>query len=251
MAITFSDQVNNEIYHELGEQWYHAKDNPVAMLRAESKTRDPWVIKEIHQAFSSGTVKILDVGCGAGFLSNELVQQGFEVTGIDASKQSLEVAKRYDLTGRAHYQLGDANHLPFPDQSFNVVCAMDFLEHVEQPNQVVQEIRRVLQPQGLFFFHTLNRNFLTWLIGIKGLEWFVKNTPPNLHTYRNLIKPTELSRYCKEAGMEVQKMRGSLPVICQSAFWKLLVTGRVEDNFKFRLIDFPLMGYLGVAKRIS
>lgn len=251
MAISTRVQVNNDIYHELGEQWYKAKDNPVAILRAESKARDPWVVKEIHQAFPSGKAKILDVGCGAGFLSNELVQQGFDVTGVDASKQSLEIAKKYDLTGRAQYQLGDANHLPFSDQSFNVVCAMDFLEHVDDPKQVVKEISRVLRPQSLFFFHTLNRNFLTWLIGIKGLEWFVKNTPPNLHTYRNLIKPTEMNLYCQDAGMEVQQVLGSVPVIAQSAFWKLLVTGHVEDNFKFRLINFPLMGYLGVAKLIN
>lgn len=242
-------KVNNEIYHHLGKQWYTARDNPVALLRAESRTRNPWVLRQIHQTFAGDQIEILDVGCGAGILANELARHGFMVTGIDASKQSLEIAKQYDHTGQVQYQVGDAHHLPFPDHSFRVVCAMDFLEHVERPDLVVQEISRVLQPKGLFFYHTLNRNFLTWLIGIKGLEWFVKNTPPNLHVYKYLIKPKELRLYCERAEMQVQQVLGSAPVITQGAFWKLLFTGQVEDDFEFRLIRFPLMGYLGFAQK--
>lgn len=249
MPVSISDQVNNDIYHQLGVRWYTAKDNPVALLRAESRTRNPWVIQEIRRAFPPGDVKILDVGCGAGFLANELARTGFDVVGLDASKQSLEIAREYDDTGQVHYQLGDANHLPFPDQSFGVVCALDFLEHVESPDLVIKEISRVLRPSGLFFYHTFNRNFITWLIGIKGVEWFVQNTPPNLHLYRYLIKPIEMQRYCERAGMQVQQVFGSAPNIRKKAFWQMLFTGRVEDDFEFNLIRWPLLGYLGVARK--
>lgn len=249
IATAITDQINNDIYHQLGEQWYTAKDNPVALLRAEARTRNPWVIREIERAFLHGPGNILDVGCGAGFLANELARKGFDVTGIDASKQSLDVARQYDHTGQVQYQLGDATRLPFADHSFRIVCAMDFLEHVENPEQVVQEISRVLQPDGLFFYHTLNRNLISWLIGIKGVEWFVSNTPPNLHVYRYLITPDELRGYCERAGMRVQRVLGSVPIITKSAFWKLLLTGQVEDDFEFKLTSFPLIGYLGMAKK--
>ncbi len=176
----------------------------MALLRAECRIRNPWIIRRILEIFPTRADKILDVGCGAGFLANELVRHGFMVTGIDTSRQSLAIAQEYDQTGRVQYQWGDANQLPFANQSFDIVCAMDMLEHVKTPDLVVTEIARVLKPDGLFFYHTINRNFLSWLVGIKGVEWFVKNTPPDLHVYRYLIKPTEVRQYCEQSGMQVK-----------------------------------------------
>lgn len=249
MATSFgtqrSDQVNNDLYHDLGERWYHAKDDPVALLRSESRTRNPWVVGEIKKRFSSA--KVLDIGCGAGLLANELAKQGMQVVGFDASKESLEIARKYDSTKRVEYQLGDANHLPFDSDSFDVVCAMDFLEHVQDPAQIISEAARVLRKNGLFFFHTFNRNFIAWLIGIKGVEWFVKNTPPNLHSYRYFIKPSELIAMCEQRGMTVQTVLGLEPVIASRAFFKLLVTGTVDDDFRFRFSNTKLIGYTGVA----
>lgn len=244
-----SEKINNDIYHQLGERWYKAKDNPVALLRAESRARNPWVIKEIQRSFPGRQPKILDIGCGAGFLSNDLAHYGYDVTGVDSSEQSLNIARRHDHTCRVKYQSGDANHLQFPDRSFSVVCAMDFLEHVEHPDLVIQEISRVLKPDGLFFYHTLNRNFISWLIGIKCVEWFVKNTPPNMHIHRLLIKPVELHRYCEQAGMRVHRLLGTIPLIARTAFWKMLATGSIEDDFEFKLIPFPVIGYLGMAQK--
>ena len=68
MEATLSKQVNNDIYHQLGERWYTAQDDPVALLRAESRARNPWLIGEIRTAFPTGKVRVLDIGCGAGFL---------------------------------------------------------------------------------------------------------------------------------------------------------------------------------------
>ena len=244
---TSPDQVNNDIYHQLGERWYHAKDDPVALLRAESRARNPWVAAEIQRVFPRA--KVLDIGCGAGLLANELARQGMEVTGLDASEASLEVARRYDATGRVQYQHGDANHLPFADASFEVACAMDFLEHVDDPAHIVAEAARVLRPGGLFFFHTFNRNFVSWLFGIKGVEWFVRNTPRNLHLYRYFIKPTELRAMCERSGMTVTTMRGLGPVVAQPAFWKMVATGIVDDEFRFAFTKSTVMAYLGVAQK--
>jgi 2-polyprenyl-6-hydroxyphenyl methylase/3-demethylubiquinone-9 3-methyltransferase len=249
MEASLGEQVNNEIYHQLGERWYTAKDDPVALLRAESRARNPWIIQNIRLNFSSGRVKALDIGCGAGFLSNALAEAGYEVVGVDASEQSLRVAKRYDATGSVQYQLGDANHLPYENESFQVVCAMDFLEHVEQPGHVIAEAARVLVPGGLFFFHTFNRNFLSWIIGIKGVEWFVKNTPSNLHLYRLFIKPAELRQFCEQSGMRIVALQGSAPVITQGAFWKMLMTGKVDDSFQFKFTRSMLLGYIGIATK--
>ena len=240
-------EVNNRFYDQLGNRWYTAQDDPVALLRAESRARNPWMASEIRRAFPCGHTRVLDVGCGAGFLSNELARQGFAVTGLDASQQSLSVAARYDTTGRAKYETGRADRLPYPDRSFEVACAMDFLEHVEDPSLVVAECARVLVPRGLFFFHTFNRNWLSWLIIIKGVEWFVKNTPPNLHSLRYFVKPSELRAMCLRSGLTPVMLTGFVPKVNQGAFLRMLLTGRVDDRFTFRFTRSTMTGYTGFA----
>ncbi len=242
-------EVNNDFYDRLGERWYTAQDDPVALLRAEARVRNPWVIEKICDAFPGREAALLDVGCGAGFLANELALRGFPVTGLDASPESLRMARMHDVTGRVRYETGIAEHLPYPDGSFHVVCALDFLEHVEDPGRIVGEIARALRPDGLFFFHTFNRNLLSWLIVIKGIEWFVKNTPPNMHCLRYFIKPSELSTICGRHGLRVDAMQGLAPKVWQKPFWKMLLTGIVPDGFGFRFTRSTLMGYLGVATK--
>jgi 2-polyprenyl-6-hydroxyphenyl methylase/3-demethylubiquinone-9 3-methyltransferase len=243
--------VNREIYDRLGKRWYTAKDDPVALLRAESRARNPWIVQEIRHAFPTGAVRVLDVGCGAGFLSNELARQGFAVTGLDASISSLQVAEQYDATGTVRYETGDAYELPYPVGSFEVACAMDFLEHVEQPARVVAEISRVLAPGGLFFFHTFNRNRLSWLIAIKGVEWFVRNTPRDLHVLPLFIKPSELQSMCAHCGLRVTSLRGLAPNVATRAFATLLLTGRVDDDFAFEFTTSTRMAYIGLAVKGS
>jgi 2-polyprenyl-6-hydroxyphenyl methylase/3-demethylubiquinone-9 3-methyltransferase len=244
--------VNNALYDTLGERWYTADDDPVALLRAESRLRNPWVAERIHAHFAdrNGQVRILDVGCGGGFLSNHLSKEGFEVDGLDASADSLAVATQHDPTRTVRYTRGDALSLPFADASFDVVCAMDFLEHVEDPARVVTETDRVLRPGGLFFFHTFNRNLLAWLVVIKGVEWFVKNTPKDMHVLRLFIKPGELGRMCEASGLKVVELHGSAPVVGSLAFWKMLATRVVPRDFRFRFAKSTRIAYTGFAERL-
>ena len=186
MASEKKHPINNDIYDQYGERWYTANDDPVALLRAEARARNRWILSEIAKGFHGRNIRILDVGCGAGFLANELARHGYRVVGLDASKSTLDVAHRHDSTQTVDYICGDAYRLGFESGAFDVVCAMDFLEHVENPNKVVREVSRVLNAHGLFFFYTFNRNFLSWLVVIKGVEWFVRNTPPNMHCLRIL-----------------------------------------------------------------
>jgi 2-polyprenyl-6-hydroxyphenyl methylase/3-demethylubiquinone-9 3-methyltransferase len=241
--------VNNAIYDQFGERWYDAQDDPVALLRAESRLRNPWVTERITQLHGTAA-RVLDVGCGAGFLSNQLARDGFDVTGIDASKASIEVAARHDATGKAQYLHGDALLMPFPDASFDAVCAMDFLEHVEDAARAVAEISRVLRPGGTFFFHTFNRNPLSWLVVIKGVEWFVQHTPKHMHVLRLFIKPSELTALCHGHGLRVGELRGSRPVIFSLAFWRMLLTRVVPSDFRFRFTKSTLLAYTGSAQRL-
>jgi 2-polyprenyl-6-hydroxyphenyl methylase/3-demethylubiquinone-9 3-methyltransferase len=248
MAATLAPAVNNDIYATLGERWYSADDNPVALLRAEARHRNPWVSGRLRERCGLGA-RVLDVGCGAGFLSNHLAQKKFAVSAIDASPDAVEVARRHDETKSVQYRNADAHALPFTDGSFDAVCAMDFLEHVEDPRGIIKECSRVLRPGGLFFFHTFNRNPIAWLVVIKGVEWFVKNTPPNLHVLRLFIRPDELERFCREHELEFAELRGSKPVVLTRAFWRLLTTRVVPPDFRFEFTGSTLLGYTGFAVR--
>ncbi|MFO1519476.1 MAG: bifunctional 2-polyprenyl-6-hydroxyphenol methylase/3-demethylubiquinol 3-O-methyltransferase UbiG [bacterium] len=241
-------EINNDLYDALGERWYTAEDDPVALLRAESRLRNPWVAETLSKKFLGRKCKALDVGCGGGFLSNALAKKGHEVTGIDASEESLKIARRYDETASVDYRMGDAYALPFADASFDAVCAMDFLEHVDDPAKVVAEAGRVLKKDGLFFFHTFNRNFLSWLVVIKGVEWFVKNTPKNLHVYPLFVKPEELKVYCEKGGLVFEELHGSRPKLSR-AFWRMLRTGIVPSDFEFVFSLSTRVAYTGMAKK--
>lgn len=246
METEIGDEINNEFYHELGERWYSATDHPVALLRAEARMRNPWVAESIRRAFPVGNVRVLDVGCGAGFLANHLATCGFDVTGLDASAASLRVAESHDATHRVRYDEGDAYALPYPDASFHSVCSLDFLEHVTQPQQIIAECARVLRPQGLFIFATFQRTLLSWLIAIKGVEWFVNNTPARMHQLKYFIKPGHLQSMCSRQGLRIAEIHGSRPVL-NRAFLQMLITGNVRDDFAFAFTSIPLIGYMGVA----
>ena len=241
--------VNNGLYDTLGERWYEAYDDPIAMLRAESKLHGAWIIDKMKQekrVMRDHATKILDVGCGGGFKSNYLALQGFDVTGVDLSIESLSIAKKYDKTGTVNYLEANAEKLPFTDASFDAVIGMDFLEHVENPRVIIREMARVLKPGGAFFFHTFNRNWLAGFVAIKLVEWFIKNTPANMHVLRFFIKPHELKDYCSGSGLMVKEMVGVRPVFTWSLV-RTLFSGVVPKDFSFRFVNSTAVAYSGYA----
>jgi len=242
-------EINNAIYDGLGERWYSAADDPVALLRAESRLRTAWVLAELRAETGSRSLAILDVACGGGFLSNPLATEGHTVTGIDLSPDSLSVAGNHDITESVTYLSMDARQLSFADGVFDVVCMMDFLEHLPEQEEVIREAARVLRPGGRFFFHTFNRTPLSWLVAIKGVAWFVRNTPRHLHVYDLFLKPSELVAICAREGLEVEVVRGVRPRVFTWAFFRMLVTGRVSDRFQFVFTASHQVGYCGWARK--
>lgn len=243
-------EVDNDYYHHLGDDWFTATDDPVALLRAESKLKNPWVAKTISKQLGSDKKKILDIGCGAGFLSNALASEGHDVDGIDMSEESLAVARKYDTTKTANYQFANAYELPFADQSFDVVCAMDFLEHVEDPNKVIQEASRVLKPGGIFFFHTFSKNFLAYIVIIKLVEWFLPKTPKHMHILRLFISPKPLKKMITAAEMKTEHLMGIRPQIGKSAFWMSMLKREVHPEFSFTFTKSTLLSYIGFARKL-
>ena len=240
--------INNAFYDELHEMWNESTDHPIALLRAENNLRNPWIQQVLSKVFPH-PCKVLDIGCGGGYLTNSLAKKGHIVSGIDLSEQSLEIAKSQDTSHSVDYQRASAYELPYSDGLFDAVCAMDLLEHVEHPAQVVSEASRVLKKGGLFFFHTFNRNMLSYFMIIKGVEWCFSNAPPNMHVYPLFIKPEELKVFCKNHGLIVEEILGMRPDFSSKAFWKMVFTRKVEDDFRFIFTSSLKTGYSGYARR--
>lgn len=240
--------INNAFYEELKERWYTDWAHPIALLRKENEVRNPWILQKIETLLGPKQ-KVLDIGCGGGFLTNDLARANHSVTGIDLSLSSLQVACEKDETKQVRFIQANALQLPFANESFNVVCAMDLLEHVEEPLQVIREASRVLKDRGLFFFHTFNRNFFSWLLVIKGMEWCIPNTPSNIHLYSLFIKPKELSCWLLENQIQVEQITGLVPHIFSPAFCKSLIKRTVDPKVRFRLSPSLATGYMGFGKK--
>ncbi|HPE84772.1 MAG TPA: bifunctional 2-polyprenyl-6-hydroxyphenol methylase/3-demethylubiquinol 3-O-methyltransferase UbiG [Chlamydiales bacterium] len=237
--------INNEFYDHLNSLWYEGgEDHPISLLRAENRVRTPWVANSIDEKLGPSK-QVLDIGCGAGLLSNFLSLVGHQVTGIDLSFTSLRYAKERDVSKSVRYLQANANKLPFENACFDVVCAMDLLEHVDTPARVISEAARVLKPGGMFFFHTFNRNLLSYLMIIKAVEWFIPRTPKNMHVYNLFIKPEELQKYALDVGFEKPQFVGLRPAFLSRGTWRMVLKQRVESDFLFKFVESLKTGYCG------
>ena len=154
---------------------------------------------------------VLDVGCGGGILAESMTGRGAAVTGIDLAEKSLKVAKLHLLESGASvdYQCIPVETLAAQHPaSFDVVTCMEMLEHVPNPESVVRACAELVKPGGWVFFSTLNRNPKSYLFAIIGAEYVLNLLPRGTHDYARFIKPSELSRYARSAGLAVNDLVG-------------------------------------------
>jgi 2-polyprenyl-6-hydroxyphenyl methylase/3-demethylubiquinone-9 3-methyltransferase len=155
--------------------------------------------------------RVLDVGCGGGILSEAMAGLGANVTGIDLSDRALQVAQLHLLESKANVTYRKAAVEALAQEqpaNFDVVTCMEVLEHVPQPAEHVAACARLLKPGGRAFFATINRNAKSFLFAIVGAEYILGLLPRGTHEYAKLIRPSELSGWCRGAGLTVERMIG-------------------------------------------
>lgn len=172
---------------------------------------NPARLKFIADRSELSGARVLDVGCGGGILSESLARKGGKVTGIDVAPRVLATAKLHlhesGLT--VDYQEKPVEQLAEESPgAFDVVTCMEMLEHVPDPASIIRSVAELLKPGGNGFFSTLNRTPLAFALGIVGAEHIARLLPRGTHRYDRFIKPSELSNWLRQAGLEVRDIVG-------------------------------------------
>ena len=201
------DQAELTKFSSLAHRWWDV-DGEFGPLHAINPLRLDW----IDGIAPLKGQRVLDVGCGGGILADAMARKGAEVLGIDLAEKSLKVAQLHALdagTSQITYRLVAAEALAaeMPDH-FDVVTCMEMLEHVPDPASVVQACARLAKPGGWVFFSTINRNPKSFLMAILGAEYVLNLVPRGTHEYARLLRPSELARFCRDAGLDMQQSCG-------------------------------------------
>jgi 2-polyprenyl-6-hydroxyphenyl methylase / 3-demethylubiquinone-9 3-methyltransferase len=177
---------------------------PLKTLHDINATRLDFIAQ--YSPFNNTTV--LDVGCGGGILSEGMAQLGAKVIGIDASEEAVQVARQHALKNNLNI---DYEHLPIEDYEhlgFDVITCMEMLEHVHNPELVLEHCKRLLKPGGLLFLSTISRTVKAYASAIIAAEYILGIVPKQTHEYSKFIKPSELANRARNLGLSVLDMNG-------------------------------------------
>ncbi|MCB1962067.1 MAG: bifunctional 2-polyprenyl-6-hydroxyphenol methylase/3-demethylubiquinol 3-O-methyltransferase UbiG [Rhodocyclaceae bacterium] len=201
-----ADPVELQKFGDLAHRWWDP-ESEFRPLHEINPLRLDWI--DSIATLSGKTV--LDVGCGGGILSEGMATRGATVTGIDLGEKALNVARLHlhESGLVVDYRLVSAEAMAeaHPGE-FDVVTCLEMLEHVPDPESIVAACARLVKPGGDVFFSTLNRNPKAYLLAIIGAEYLLRLLPRGTHDYARFIKPSELARQCRQAGLEFRSLTG-------------------------------------------
>jgi 2-polyprenyl-6-hydroxyphenyl methylase/3-demethylubiquinone-9 3-methyltransferase len=195
-------------FSELAHKWWDP-DSEFRPLHQINPLRLGWIEQ---LAGSLAGRKVVDVGCGGGILAEAMAKRGADVLGIDLATRSLRVAQLHAMEGgvaNLEYREVAAEALAAEaPERYDVVTCMEMLEHVPDPAAIVQACASLCKPGGWVFFSTLNRNPKSFLFAIIGAEYVLNLLPRGTHEYARFVRPSELARWCRDAGLDLAATRG-------------------------------------------
>jgi len=190
----------------LAQSWWDPK-GPSKPLHDLNPTR----MQYIERVANLKAAQVLDVGCGGGILSEAMARAGARVLGVDLSRPVLDVAELHALEGKVpvEYRAVSAEDLAQErPASFDLVTCMEMLEHVPDPAATVQALASLARPGGDVILSTLNRNPLAFAVAIIGAEYVARVLPRGTHEYLKFIRPSELARWGRQAGLQLRDLTG-------------------------------------------
>jgi len=255
--------VDNDVYDRLGESWWD-ETSPLNLLHGSmTPGRFAYFRGVLTRRLGAGLagLRVLDIGCGGGFLAEEFAALGCQVTGIDPSPASVSAARAH-AAGRGlriDYQVGAGEELPVPDAAFSVACCCDVLEHVSDLDRVISETARVLKPGGLYLFDTINRTLRSKLLAIKVMQqWpLTRLTDVAIHDWDMFITPAELARILERHELAPGEMTGlgahAKPLILLRSYVSArrgrITYGELSRRLDVGQVRSTAVSYLGFATK--
>ena len=193
-------------FEDLASRWWDP-ESEFRPLHAINPLRTQYI--NLHSPVAG--LKVLDVGCGGGLVSEAMAEFGAEVTGIDMGEAPLSVAKLHLLESGQKVEYLKITTEQLAEQragEYDVVTCLEMLEHVPDPSAIVKACSDLVKPGGDVYFSTINRNPKAWLMAIVGAEYVLNLIPKGTHEYDKLIKPSELDMWVRNAGLHTQQMIG-------------------------------------------
>ncbi|TRD22690.1 bifunctional 2-polyprenyl-6-hydroxyphenol methylase/3-demethylubiquinol 3-O-methyltransferase UbiG [Palleronia caenipelagi] len=201
---------NLSIYDDVAQKWWADDVRWLRVLRKMVPGRLKWFNR--HMEWQGK--KVLDLGCAGGFMAEALAERGANVTGIDPAAEAIAAARAHAEAGglTIRYDVGVGEDLPYESGHFDAVVCVDVLEHVQDLDQVLREVERVLKPGGRFLFDTLDRNPVARFAAITMAENVLRVLPKGAHDPDMFIKKPELRAALTRAGLAARDFTGLGPV---------------------------------------
>ena len=199
-------QAELDKFDDLAQRWWDPR-GPQKALHALNPARLGYVAERVQLRDAA----VLDVGCGGGLLSEALAQAGAKVTAIDLAPNLLKVARLHGLESGIKVDYREMPVETLAEQapaSFDAITCMEMLEHVPEPASIIEACAKLLKPGGRLFLSTLNRTPAAFALAIVGAEYVARVLPKGTHQYRDFIKPSELAKWLREAGLELEDVSG-------------------------------------------
>jgi 2-polyprenyl-6-hydroxyphenyl methylase/3-demethylubiquinone-9 3-methyltransferase len=208
-------------FNALAAQWWD-ESGPMAPLHRINPVRLQFIRDALGAHFGETAQKtdafspplaglrLLDIGCGAGVLSEPLARMGASVTGVDAAAEAIQVATDHAATQKLTitYRHGSVENLVAERVQFDVVCALEIIEHVAEPAAFVAQVMQLVRPGGMVIFSTLNRTRKSYALGIVAAEYLLGWVPRGTHQWKKFVTPSELARWVRLSGGQMVQLSG-------------------------------------------
>lgn len=204
-------------FRRFASTWWDA-NGPFWPLHRLNELRVAWIVEQLQKAgIGSKTsamplagLKVLDIGCGGGILSESLARLGASVTGTDVIERNIQIARDHAAESGLDicYRVQTPENLAASGQQFDVLFNMEVVEHVADLTSFFKACNQMVRPGGVTFVATINRSFKAWLFAILGAEYVLRWLPRGTHHYRMLRKPSEVENHLRAGGIEANSWTG-------------------------------------------